>query len=204
MHGQQADVETLRENVAQVLAPLGLKLSPAKTTVVHMAHGFDFLGFRIQWKREGDQQVVRAELLQHRSSRGRRPRRPHHAAGHCVRPLLSTRRFSPLQSDALETVAEQLAATPMAVALAWLLQRSPYILLIPGTSSVVHLLENVAGAALELPADATAELDAIGRWSLRTRARMTHDRPPTRVRPAGRLISSARQCCLSRGIQPCR
>jgi hypothetical protein len=51
VHGQRDDVETLREAVAQVLAPLGLKLSPAKTTVVHMSDGFDFLGFRIQWKR---------------------------------------------------------------------------------------------------------------------------------------------------------
>ena len=50
----------------------------------------------------------------------------------------------------------------MAVALAWLLQRSPNILLIPGTSSVAHLRENVAGAGLALPADAVAELDAIG------------------------------------------
>jgi aryl-alcohol dehydrogenase-like predicted oxidoreductase len=50
----------------------------------------------------------------------------------------------------------------MAVALAWLLQRSPNILLIPGTSSVEHLRENVAGAGLELPADALAELDTIG------------------------------------------
>jgi pyridoxine 4-dehydrogenase len=71
--------------------------------------------------------------------------------------------FSPLQSDALQAVAERLGATPMAVALAWLLQRSPNVLLIPGTSSVAHLRENVAGAALELPADATAQLDAIGR-----------------------------------------
>ena len=70
--------------------------------------------------------------------------------------------FSPLQSDELHTVAERLDATPMAVALAWLLQRSPNILLIPGTSSVEHLRENVAGAGLELPADALAELDAIG------------------------------------------
>jgi aryl-alcohol dehydrogenase-like predicted oxidoreductase len=70
--------------------------------------------------------------------------------------------FSPLQSDELETVAKRLGATPLAVALAWLLQRSPNILLIPGTSSVAHLRENVAGAALELPADALAELDAIG------------------------------------------
>jgi pyridoxine 4-dehydrogenase len=69
--------------------------------------------------------------------------------------------FSPLQSDALESVAKRLEATPMTVALAWLLQRSPNMLLIPGTSSVEHLRENVAGAGLELPADAVAELDAI-------------------------------------------
>jgi pyridoxine 4-dehydrogenase len=69
--------------------------------------------------------------------------------------------FSPLQSDTLHAVADRLGATPMAVALAWLLRRSPNILLIPGTSSVRHLRENVASAALELPADAAAELDAI-------------------------------------------
>jgi pyridoxine 4-dehydrogenase len=69
--------------------------------------------------------------------------------------------FTPLQSDTLGTVAAQLEATPMAVALAWLLQRSPNILLIPGTSSVAHLRENVAGAALVLPADVVAQLDAI-------------------------------------------
>jgi pyridoxine 4-dehydrogenase len=71
--------------------------------------------------------------------------------------------FSPLQSDALQAVANRLGATPMTVALAWLLQRSSNVLLIPGTSSVAHLRENVAGAALELPADTAAELDAIGR-----------------------------------------
>jgi pyridoxine 4-dehydrogenase len=70
--------------------------------------------------------------------------------------------FTPLQSDALDAVARQLGATPMAVALAWLLQRSPNILLIAGTSSVAHLRENVAGAGLELPPDALARLDAIG------------------------------------------
>jgi pyridoxine 4-dehydrogenase len=69
--------------------------------------------------------------------------------------------FTPLQSDVLGAVAERLGAAPMSVALAWLLQRSPNILLIPGTSSRAHLRENVAGAALELPADAIAELDAI-------------------------------------------
>ena len=71
--------------------------------------------------------------------------------------------FSPLQSSALSAVAARLAATPMAVALAWLLQRSPAILLIPGTSSVAHLRENVAGAGLALSADDLAELDKIGR-----------------------------------------
>jgi pyridoxine 4-dehydrogenase len=70
--------------------------------------------------------------------------------------------FSPLQSDALQSVADRLGATPLAVALAWLLHRSPNILLIPGTSSVAHLRENVAAAGLKLPDDAIAELDAIG------------------------------------------
>jgi pyridoxine 4-dehydrogenase len=70
--------------------------------------------------------------------------------------------FSPIQSDTLETVAKQLDATPMSVALAWLLQRSPNLMLIPGTSSVVHLTENVAGAALPLPSRALRELDGLG------------------------------------------
>ena len=70
--------------------------------------------------------------------------------------------FSPLQSDVLESVAGRLGASSMSVALAWLLQRSPNILLIPGTSSVAHLRENVAGAGLTLPTEALAELDAIG------------------------------------------
>ncbi|MFE0531870.1 aldo/keto reductase family oxidoreductase [Micromonospora parva] len=71
--------------------------------------------------------------------------------------------FSPLQSSVLSTVAARLEATPMSVALAWLLRRSPNILLIPGTSSAAHLRENVAGAALSLSADDLAELDTIGR-----------------------------------------
>ena len=69
--------------------------------------------------------------------------------------------FSPLQSSTLASVAERLGATPMAVALAWLLQRSENILLIPGTSSVAHLRENVAGAGLRIPEAELAELDAI-------------------------------------------
>jgi aryl-alcohol dehydrogenase-like predicted oxidoreductase len=70
--------------------------------------------------------------------------------------------FSPLQSDALANVASSVGATPMTVALAWLLQRSPNVLLIPGTASVEHLRDNIAAAELELPAAAIAELDAIG------------------------------------------
>ena len=71
--------------------------------------------------------------------------------------------FSPLQSEGLSTVAARLEATPMSVALAWLLQRSPNILLIPGTSSTTHLRENIAGAGLSLSDDDLAELDKIGR-----------------------------------------
>ena len=70
--------------------------------------------------------------------------------------------FSPLQSDALSAVAGRLGATPMQVALAWLLRRSPNILLIPGTSSVAHLRENLAAAGFALPEDAVRELDGIG------------------------------------------
>jgi aryl-alcohol dehydrogenase-like predicted oxidoreductase len=69
--------------------------------------------------------------------------------------------FTPLQSSALDRVAASLQATPMQVALAWLLQRSPNILLIPGTSSLEHLRENLQAASLQLPADAIAELNAI-------------------------------------------
>lgn len=69
--------------------------------------------------------------------------------------------FSPLQSTALSDVAKNLGATPMQVALAWLLQRSPNILLIPGTSSVAHLRENLAAARLELPADKVDVLNQI-------------------------------------------
>jgi pyridoxine 4-dehydrogenase len=69
--------------------------------------------------------------------------------------------FSPLQSDTLSEVAKSLDAPPMSVALAWLLQRSPNILLIPGTSSVAHLRENITGAGLTLPADALERLNSI-------------------------------------------
>jgi aryl-alcohol dehydrogenase-like predicted oxidoreductase len=70
--------------------------------------------------------------------------------------------FTPLQSDQLSRIAEELVATPMQVALAWLLQRSPNILLIPGTSSLAHLRENLAAAELELSAEVVDRLNAIG------------------------------------------
>ena len=70
--------------------------------------------------------------------------------------------FTPLQSSILEETADSLQATPMQVALAWLLQRSPNVLLIPGTSSVDHLRENIQAAALELPAEIVTKLDSLG------------------------------------------
>ncbi|SIT52829.1 putative aldo/keto reductase, NAD(P)-binding [Mesorhizobium prunaredense] len=69
--------------------------------------------------------------------------------------------FNPLQSSTLSGVAQRLGATPMQVALAWLLRRAPNILLIPGTSSVAHLRENLAAAELNLPEDAVRELDGV-------------------------------------------
>ena len=71
--------------------------------------------------------------------------------------------FTPLQSSVLDRVAGSLEATPMQVALAWLLQRSPSILLIPGTSSITHLRENLGAAALGLPSATIAELNAIAK-----------------------------------------
>lgn len=82
-------------------------------------------------------------------------------AGTAYVPFFPLGGFSPLQSSTLSDVAARLKATPMQVALAWLLQRSPNILLIPGTSSVAHLRENLAAADLVLPEAAIGELDAI-------------------------------------------
>ena len=73
--------------------------------------------------------------------------------------------FTPLQSSALDAAAASLQATPMQVALAWLLQRSPNILLIPGTSSVGHLRENLKAATLQIPAQVLADLESIVRGS---------------------------------------
>jgi len=70
--------------------------------------------------------------------------------------------FTPLQSSVLDAAAESLGKTPMQVALAWLLQRSRNILLIPGTSSVGHLRENLAAATLQLPSEVVGKLNSIG------------------------------------------
>lgn len=84
-------------------------------------------------------------------------------AGIAYTPFFPLGGFSPLQSSTLSEVAARLGATPMQVALAWLLRRSPNILLIPGTSSVGHLRENLAAAELELSADVLAELDGVAK-----------------------------------------
>jgi len=85
------------------------------------------------------------------------------AQGIAYVPFFPLGGFTPLQSSALDSSAASLEATPMQVALAWLLHRSPNILLIPGTSSVAHLRENVKAATLQIPAEILADLDAIGR-----------------------------------------
>ena len=79
--------------------------------------------------------------------------------------------FTPLQSSALDEAAASLQSTPMQVALAWLLQRSPNILLIPGTSSTEHLRENLQAATLQLPSEVVAALDSIGTVSGQARER---------------------------------
>jgi aryl-alcohol dehydrogenase-like predicted oxidoreductase len=83
------------------------------------------------------------------------------AAGIAYVPFFPLGGFTPLQSTSLSNVAARLGATPMQVALAWLLQRAPNLLLIPGTSSVGHLRENLAAASLVLERDTVAELDRI-------------------------------------------
>ena len=83
------------------------------------------------------------------------------ARGIAYVPFFPLGGFSPLQSSALSDVAAKLDATPMQVALAWLLQRSPNILLIPGTSSRGHLRENLAAATIELPSEALSELEKV-------------------------------------------
>ena len=85
------------------------------------------------------------------------------AEGIAYVPFFPLGGFTPLQSSELDEVAKSLNATSMQTALAWLLHRSPNILLIPGTSSRTHLRENIAAAGLVLPAKATTKLDAIGK-----------------------------------------
>jgi aryl-alcohol dehydrogenase-like predicted oxidoreductase len=82
-------------------------------------------------------------------------------AGIAYVPYFPLGGFAPLQSQILSDVAQRLSATPMQVALAWLLQRAPNILLIPGTSSLTHLAENLAAAHLALPEDVIAQLNGI-------------------------------------------
>src|SRR6185503_19168233 len=84
------------------------------------------------------------------------------AQGIAYVPFFPMGGFSPLQSSALDAAASSLRATPMQVALAWLLQRSPNILLIPGTSSVEHLRENLQASTIQIPSEVLADLDAIG------------------------------------------
>jgi pyridoxine 4-dehydrogenase len=84
------------------------------------------------------------------------------AQGVAYVPFFPLGGFTPLQSSVLDTAAASLAVTSMQLALAWLLQRSPNILLIPGTSSVGHLRENLAAASLKIPSDVIATLDSIG------------------------------------------
>jgi pyridoxine 4-dehydrogenase len=86
-------------------------------------------------------------------------------AGIAYVPFFPLGGFTPLQSTELNEVATRLGATPMQVALAWLIQRAPNILLIPGTSSLEHLRENLAATSLKLPGDALAALDAIAKGS---------------------------------------
>ena len=85
------------------------------------------------------------------------------AQGIAYVPFFPLGGFTPLQSSALDAAASSLEATPMQVALAWLLHRSSNILLIPGTSSVAHLRENLKAATLQIPAEILADLDEIGR-----------------------------------------
>ena len=85
------------------------------------------------------------------------------ARGVAYVPFFPLGGFTPLQSSILDDAAALLQATPMQLALAWLLQRSPNILLIPGTSSVAHLRENLEAAKLEIPREVLADLDSLGR-----------------------------------------
>src|SRR5262249_56919368 len=84
------------------------------------------------------------------------------AQGIAYVPFFPLGGFNPLQSATLDSAAKSLGVTPMQLALAWLLQRSPNVLLIPGTSSVEHLRENLRAATLQIPSEVLADLNSIG------------------------------------------
>jgi aryl-alcohol dehydrogenase-like predicted oxidoreductase len=84
-------------------------------------------------------------------------------AGVAYVPFFPLGGFTPLQSSVLDAAAASLRATPMQLALAWLLRRSPNILLIPGTSSVAHLRENLEASRLDIPRELLDDLDSLGR-----------------------------------------
>jgi pyridoxine 4-dehydrogenase len=108
-------------------------------------------------------------------------------AGIAYVPFFPLGGFTPLQSTELSDVAARLSATPMQVALAWLLQRAPNILLIPGTSSLEHFRENLVAASLKLPSDASTALDEIAKNAARCEARARDAAPPPlHVRKSGR------------------
>ncbi len=85
------------------------------------------------------------------------------AQGVAYVPFFPLGGFTPLQSSILDAAAASLQATPMQLALAWLLRRSPNILLIPGTSSVAHLRENLQASTLEIPREVLVDLDSLRR-----------------------------------------
>ena len=107
------------------------------------------------------QLIVSTASIESRRKKGFRTGRGSNRALRPYVPFFPLGGFTPLQSETLSNVAARFNAKPMSVALAWLLQRSPNILLIPGTSSVEHLRENVTGAGIRLPDEAIKELNAI-------------------------------------------
>jgi len=105
------------------------------------------------------------------------------AQGIAYVPFFPLGGFTPLQSSALDTAAASLKATPMQVALAWLLQRSPNILLIPVTSSLAHLRENLQSSLLQIPPEVIDHLDAIGTRPTRSKSRRSAAIPRGTVLP---------------------
>ena len=100
--------------------------------------------------------------------------------------------FTPLQSTTLSDVAARLGATPMQVALAWLLQRSPNILVIPGTSSIEHLRKNLQSSMLQIPPEVIADLDAIGGKCLKWEAHIVRANSAISRETACRLVGQGR------------